>query len=118
MRSRLVSLLPTIALSASVATVGLTTTPALAASGTANLRTVASSSSALPPGAARETLPAESRASTNTHITNSLNAASGPTSKVFGSGSLNSPLAVTSDGTHLWVANFFGNSVTELNLTP
>ena len=36
--------------------------------------------------------------------------------KVIGWG-FNGPQAVASDGTHLWVANAGGNSVTELNLS-
>ena len=39
-------------------------------------------------------------------------ALSGP--QVFGWG-FNSPLGVSSDGTHVWVANVQGNSVTELD---
>jgi hypothetical protein len=41
-----------------------------------------------------------------------LDSLSGP--RIFGWG-FNVPDAVSSDGTHVWVANYFGNSVTELN---
>ena len=117
MRFRLVSLLPAIALSASLATVGLTPTPALASSDAKNPAAKATPSlKATPLVSAGDKSGSMSGMSENTQVTHPLSAASGPTSKVIGWG-FNNPQAVASDGTHLWVANYHGNSVTELNLS-
>ena len=117
MRFRPVSLLPALALSASLATVGLAPTPALASSLSTNPSAVpASWSGATSSGAAVETSPSGTGTSENTQATHSLVAPSGPTLKVIGWG-FNGPQAVASDGTHLWVMNAGGNSLTELNLS-
>ena len=95
----------------------LASAPALATSSTTNPSALADSSSGTTSsGVAGEALPSGTRASANARATHSLNAGSGPTSKVIG-WSFNHPDAFASDGTHLWVANEGGNSVTELNLS-